>query len=423
MDQRITIISGAGAMVDFTPVSTETLTEKVIKNCKKYRINGSSDTSLADVICNTFLQIYRGEISSTFGLENCSGIDELKSVINFESICHVLELLPDYMNSGGYKRHTSAFRVFTELKQDFEDVKPDCAAREIIRTINDDIYAYDSDFADKGKDFSKFFGNITKKTGLKLDIFNLNYDTWVEQSLCDCNDGYVEIAGYENKMKRFDVNEYFKDDGRHTVSHLHGQIYFGYPEPRDRGIRRNAFQEPCDTMYKYADFAEARECREQSIRSSDHTQSGENLSRTNIVTGLMKTDKLLWNPLILYHNKLTNSLLSNQRLILVGYGFSGLYINNLLLHYNARHFNKRKMVMMDYISDKDLEQKIGHPFKPSEKADFTDLMFKEDFWYRKQPCDHRKPVYCSNDKMAYIFINGFRDVISNRLSDVIEFIS
>lgn len=424
MEQRITIILGAGAMIDSTSVSTKTLTEKVINNCKKYKINDSIDTSLVDVICNNFLRIYHKE-TQLFPKEYTK-MDKITSIISFEDIYHVLELLPNYLNSCGYKINESAFQIFSKLNQEFKNIKQQNiygAAHEIIRTINDEIYAYDSKFTDKGKNFSKFFKEIAQKTNLKFDIFNLNYDTWVEQTLCDYNDGFVEIPNYENKMKRFDITEYFKSNDRHTVSHLHGQICFEYPEFNPKDINTYVFQESLNTLYKYVNFSTAKSYRERSIRSSDHTQSGENLFRTNIVTGLMKTDKLLWNPLIMYHNKLSNSLVSNQRLILVGYGFSDLYINNLLLQYNAMHFNERKIIMIDYIPDEDWQPQIEHPFKPSEKATFTNLMFKDDFWCRINPYAPKKPMYYSKDKMACIFKNGFNDVINNHLPDVIKFVS
>lgn len=423
MEQRITIILGAGAMIDSTAVSTKTLTEKVINNCKKYKINDSNDTSLVDAICNNFLQIYNKEISPL--LKKCPKMDKLTSIISFEDIYHVLELLPNYLNSHGYKSNESAFQIFSILNQEFKNLKPQNiygAANEIISTINNEIYSYDSEFTDKGKNFSRFFQEIAQNTNLKFDIFNLNYDTWVEQTLGNYNDGFVEIPNYENKMKRFDISEYLKSDNRHTISHLHGQICFEYPEFSPKDINTYSFQESHNTLYKYVDFSTAKSYRERSIRSSDHTQSGENLFRTNIVTGLMKTDKLLWNPLIMYHNKLANSLISNKRLILVGYGFSDLYINNLLLQYNAMHYNKRKIIMIDYISDENWQPQIEHPFDPSEKAVFTNLMFKDDFWCRRHPFAPKKPVYYSKDKMACIFKNGFNDVINNHLSDVIEFI-
>lgn len=424
MEQRITIILGAGAMVESTSVSTKSLTEKIISNCKKYKINNSNDTSLVDAICNRFLQIYNKEVSLL--PKECTEMDKITSLVSFEDIYHVLELLPNYLNSYGYKSNESAFQIFSELNEEFKNLQTQNiygAAHEIIRTINDEIYAYDSLFTEKGKFFSKFFTDIATNTDLKFDIFNLNYDTWVEQTLCSYNDGFVEIPNYEDRMKRFDITEYLKNDNRHTISHLHGQICFEYPEFSKKDINTYVFKESHNTLYKYVDFSAAKSYRERSIRSSDHTQSGENLFRTNIVTGLMKTDKLLWNPLIMYHNKLANSLVSNQKLILIGYGFSDLYINNLLLQYNATHFDKRKVIMIDYVPDKDWQPQIEHPFNPSEKAVFTNLMFKDDFWWNSHPFAPKEPMYYSKDKMACIFKNGFNDVINNHLSDVIKFIS
>lgn len=383
MEQRITVVLGAGAMVESTDVSTRTLTKKVIDNCKKYKINDSSDTSLVDAICDRFLDIYSRDVALV--PENYSKMDKITSIISFEDIYHVVELMPNFINTYGCKGNESSFQIFGKLKEEFEDLKTESiymSAHEIIRTINEEIYEYDSKFLEKGKIFRKFFTELAAGTNMKLDIFNLNYDTWVEQALCDYNDGYTELPGYENKMKRFDITEYLKNDGRHTISHLHGQIYFDYPEFNPSDINLYAFQEPSNTMYKYVNYSDVKSYRARSARSSDHTQSGENLFRTNIVTGLMKTDKLLWNPLIMYHNRLANSLISNKQLILVGYGFSDLYINNLLLQYNAMHINDRKQIMIDYISDKDWQPWVEHPFNPGPKAQFTNLMFRDDYWFR-----------------------------------------
>lgn len=423
MEQRITIILGAGAMVESTSVSTSELTKKVIENCKKYKISDSNDASIVDVICDKFLQIYRKEVSAHSA--KCTKLDTITSIISFEDIYHVLELLPNYLNTSGYKSNESAFQIFSKFNQEFETINVqniNSSAREIIRTINNEIYAYDSQFDEKGKNFSKFFTEIVKKTNLKLDIFNLNYDTWVEQTLCDYNDGFVEMPKYKNKMKRFDIAEYITNKDKNTVSHLHGQICFGYPEFNKEDINEYAFQESHNTLYKYQDFLLAEDYRKRSVYSGDHTQSGENLFRTNIVTGLMKTDKLLWNPLIVYHNQLLNSLVSNQRLILIGYGFSDLYINNLLLQYNAMHFNEKKVIMIDYVSNEDWQPKIEHPFNPSDKATFTNRMFKNDYWYRRYPFGSKESMYYSKDKMVCIYRNGFHDVINNYLSEVIDFL-
>ena len=130
--------------------------------------------------------------------------------------------------------------------------------------------------------------------------------------------------------KDFDITEYLKQDDRHTVSHLHGQIHFEYPEFDI--VQNNEYfkREEVYTLYKYNNYVDAKKHREQSIRTPDKTQYGNALFTSNIITGLMKNDKLLWNPFIAYHNKLVNSLLSNPNLIIIGYGFSDLYLNTTI---------------------------------------------------------------------------------------------
>lgn len=223
-------------------------------------------------------------------------------------------------------------------------------------------------------------------------------------------------------MKRFDVAEYFKENDMHTISHLHGQICFEYPEFKIEDTNNYAFQESHNTLYKYVDFKLAKDYRQRYVRSSDCTQSGENLFRTNILTGLMKTDKLLWNPLNVYHNKLLNSLLKNKKLIIIGYGFSDLYINNLLYQYNALHLSDRKMLMIDYVSDDDWKQLVEHPFKPSEKAIFTNLMRKDDFWCRTYKSKQQKDVIISPDNMTCICTEGFNSVCNNHMMEIKQFL-
>ena len=93
MKERITVLLGAGAMIEATGVSTKSLTEKVISKCKKYKINQESEKSVVDVICDKFLSVYNKEISAE---SEASTIEKITSIISFEDIFHVLELLPNY---------------------------------------------------------------------------------------------------------------------------------------------------------------------------------------------------------------------------------------------------------------------------------------------------------------------------------------
>lgn len=252
----------------------------------------------------------------------------------------------------------------------------------------------------------------------KLDVYNLNYDTWVEQSLIDYNDGYVDIANYDN-MKRFDISSLLNANNSHSINHLHGQIHFEYPSFKTKDINMFAFQESNNTLYKYTSYEEAKKIRDMTIRSGDSTQSGENLFRTNIVTGLMKTDKLLWNPLNAYHMHFYNSLMNSNSLIIIGYGFGDLYINNLLVQFINKHYYDRKVIMIDYINSEYWGHHVEHPFSGHEKATYTNRLFKNDYWTKKYLFSG-KPGCCeTEDKMCKIYTNGFKEAYTH-IDEIIE---
>jgi hypothetical protein len=92
----------------------------------------------------------------------------------------------------------------------------------------------------------------------------------------------------------------------------------------------------------------------------------------------MKTDKLLWSPMNAYHIKLSNALLNNNLLIIIGYGSSDFYLNGILYQFNAKHYDNRKVVMIDYV---DWYPAIEHPFAGSDKSVFSNCISKDDFWY------------------------------------------
>lgn len=402
MNDRITVILGAGATVDATHVSTDFLTKKVINNCQKYTISDNDTKSIVDEICS--------------GLQKMSKPD----IVNFEVIYHILELLLNYHPDNKSEQLFSYYDIFANLNSVFKNIdiaNVFSSINAIINTVNDEIADYDVKF-DTSDYFNKFFSVLSKKK-ISLDVFNLNYDTWVEQSLQYYNDGYVNIPSSQI-VKRFDITEYLKQDDRHTVSHLHGQIHFEYPEFDI--VQNNEYfkREEVYTLYKYNNYVDAKKHREQSIRTSDKTQYGNALFTSNIITGLMKNDKLLWNPFIAYHNKLVNSLLSNPNLIIIGYGFSDLYLNRLLLQYHNNFFDNKKTLIIDYIDKNKYNLAYNSPFDSAAKTKFTNYIFKKDGWYHYPKYD-KGDFFLSNDNAVCIYKNGFRDTVNHHLDDICNF--
>ena len=451
MKERITILLGAGAMIDATGVSTESLTREIIEKCKKFKINKDSDDSVVDVICEKLMSIYKASsenpifrgiqpIQNALGSEeslsyevcgDChkneqdnSNSEQISKIINFEDIFHVLELLVNYYGEEFHKGYGSSYHVFSQIRKEFKELDENSAygsAYALIDVLNDEVYKYDSQFAVNGQMFKNFFNEIENNTDYVFDVFNLNYDTWVEQSLKDYNDGYVNVPGYESKMQRFDSNKFLEISDNHTVAHLHGQIYFEYPKFEINDINKFAFQESHNTLYKYLDYSYAKEYRLSTCLNRNYTQSGEALFKTNIITGLMKTDKLLCSPMNVYHSKMACSLFTNKKLIIIGYGFPDLYINSLLFQYCYHHYNDKKVLMIDFINDTDWHPEIAHPFTPGDKATFTNFLYKKDSWYKESKYFQKEEVISSSDNM--ICCCGFKNACEKHLPKIIEFLS
>ena len=189
MKPRLTVLLGAGAMIEDTGISTEMLTKIIIDKTKSSKL-------MKDIINN---------------LEN-----QTKS-FSFEDIFHCLEILNGFKNS--------KYSLIADLKIDNKGSYS--LLDEIIGIINDKISEYDSpsNFQKTGESFKTFFKQLAEN--FYLDIFNLNYDTWIEQSLDSYVDGFIDIPKYN--FQRFDINKFLNTQNDNIVAHLHGQIKFALP--------------------------------------------------------------------------------------------------------------------------------------------------------------------------------------------------
>ena len=73
----------------------------------------------------------------------------------------------------------------------------------------------------------------------RSNIFNLNYDNTIENSLGEYEDGFPPIEEGEN-YSRFSAKRYYENQrGVSTIAHLHGQILFSEAReyPFDYNIR------------------------------------------------------------------------------------------------------------------------------------------------------------------------------------------
>lgn len=408
-DDRIVVLLGAGSVVEGSGVSTASLTKKVIE------ATGSCGC-LVRRICDEYNNLYNtGRVSN-------------RSDINFEDIYNIVELLDGYGENRPVRGFAPQERVFVQLKQIFNEIQHTeifLAQDTIITTLNDEIHCYDATRlqTEQGRYFRTFFAALDRELQCKLDVFNLNYDTWVEQSLPTYSDGFIDMPE-RHDIKRFNIDEYLNTN-RHRVSHLHGQIYFEFPPidlNHNRVIDLN-FHEPFDTLYKYNDYEIAKRHREGTVHSRNNNQNGNPIYKTNIITGMLKLDKLLRHPMDLYFGEFIHSLTTNNKIIVVGYGFMDLYINQLLFLFNSAHLKERKIVLIDYLPKNELKMIVEHPFHASQdKAAFSNLMFQNDFWWANRRRELNEEIFhYSDDHNAMLCVKGCKWA-SDHIDEVVAFL-
>lgn len=353
MKPHLTVLLGAGAMMEDTKVSTKKLTKEIIDRTKS--------SELMKYIVNN--------------LEN-----QTKS-FSFEDIFHCLEILNGFKNS--------KYNIIADLKIDNKGSYS--LLDKIIGIINDEIHQYDSEssFAESGKNFKEFFKKLAEN--FYLDIFNLNYDTWIEQSLDSYVDGFIDIPKYN--FQRFDINKFLNTQNDNIIAHLHGQIKFAPPNWKIITDKTNTLCSPDEnkyiniypknTLYKYKNYEDANNRRNNIIYSSpQQNQSGENIFNANIITGLLKTDKILQTPFDVYYHKFLDSLTKNHNLLIIGYGFSDLHINKAFYEYNNIHQNDKKVILIDYFKEDDIQclPRGDASDALSNKSEFINRITNENCW-------------------------------------------
>ena len=434
-DNRITIILGAGAVFEATKVSTYSLTKDVLKACSDIPINEDDKTSLVELICRAYNKLYESD-SRLLHSKGKHWDTKALSIISFEDIFHAIEMLDGFKSKGAAYGFNPVYKIFASEKRKFkkaEMLSVYLSASRLIQTLNDKVHEYDVEFSKKGGYFKHFFEEL-HKDGYKFDVYNLNYDTWVEQTLdgigCGYNDGFVNLSkfglnGYDDKFQRFDSEYYWNNEkSLDTVAHLHGQIKFEYPDFKRDDINYFSYRDSNAELYKYRDYEVASDYRKRSSRSTGTTQGGVSLFRTNIITGLEKTEKLLWTPMDLYHMALGRSLLENKRLIIIGYGFPDKYLNSLLTTYIDAHFKDGRVVVADKIKEDGDPWSSGSdltPFTQNDKTLFLHRMFNDQLWYARTHWDTKYIVdgYWNKDKSRVLFGKGFRYVSEEKMDEVV----
>ena len=425
MNDAVTIIVGAGAVLDFDHKgifpSVKDITDEVLKlNIRK--VDGGERPLLREIndyIVGKLNQVGRPEINRY-----------VPPQLNFESLLHDVELC---ISCSGYwhKEFTSwpALPEFGTLIQpdeflnDIQTYDYIRAAYGLQKTVMSIVNQYDTSFCED-MSVEQWYRNFWKSLSGRSNIFNLNYDNTIENSLGEYEDGFPPVKDGE-EYSRFSARRYYENTSSvSTIAHLHGQILFSEAReyPFDYSIR---------DMVKNRDFQTASKNRIGG-QFPPSNQAKEEYLQPVIVSGSRKTEKMTFAPNNVYLSDLARKVIENNRLMIIGYSFGDLYLNEIMGLGMAAHGDDFKVVIIDkfpsyinsYIS---WFQHLTHGCNPEEFI-FVSRLAKDRLFFEigqdEHPLifeDYSIPVVSGNGKLM-MCINGFKDAVVNHKETILKFL-
>ena len=423
MESAVTVIVGAGAVLDFEHKgifpSVSNITEEVLK-LSIQKVEGGERPLLRELYNHVVKKL--NKVSE----RNCRKFPQL----NFENLLHILEMCIPY--SGCWRKEYISWLAFPEFGtliqpdkflKDIHTYDYIRAAYGLQKTVMDIVNQYDASF---GEDTSseQWYRDFWKSFSGRSNIFNLNYDNTIENTLGEYEDGFLPIKEDED-YSRFSAKQYFENRRNlSTIAHLHGQILFSEAKsyPFDYSMR---------DLVKNRDYQTACKNR-MGGQFPPSNQAKEEYLPPVIVSGSRKTEKMTFAPNNVYLSDLTRKVVENSRLMIIGYSFGDLYLNEILGLGMAAHGDDFKVVIIDkfpsyinsYIS---WFQHLTHGCNPEEFI-FVFLFVKDrlfvEIGQEEHPLifeDYSIPVISRNGKLM-MCINGFKDAVVNHKETIQRFL-
>ncbi len=425
MNEAVTIIVGAGAVLDFEhkgiAPSVENITEEVMK-LSIQTVDGGERPLLREIndfVVEKLNHVGRPEINRI-----------IPPQLNFESLLHVIEMCISYSGCW-HKEYVSwpaapEFGTLIHPDEFLKDVQTYDyirAASRLQETVMSIVDQYDTTFREDTLS-EQWYRDFWKSLSGKSNIFNLNYDNTIENSLGEYEDGFLPIEAGED-YSRFSAKRYYENKkGLSTIAHLHGQILFSE-------ARSYPFEFSSRDMVKNRDYQTT--CKNRiGGQQNPSNQAKEEYLQPYIVSGSRKTEKMTFAPNNVYLSDLTRKVTENSLLMVIGYSFGDLYLNEILGLGMAAHGDNFKVVIIDkfpsYINSYNtLFQHIAHRCNPQEYR-FVSRLVKNRMYIEigqnEYPLiveGYDKPVISRNGNLMAC-ISGFKNAVENHKETILDFL-
>lgn len=424
MDVGITVIVGAGAVLDFEHKglfpSVKNITDEVLKLLVQ-KVDGSYGfliQNVNDIIVERLKTVGNPEIRRFFHPQ-----------LNFEDLLHVLEMCLTYSCCWHDEYlHWTYFPPFgsliepNSLLKDVNTVEYTRAAYALEEKVMEIVLQYDTAFREDN-DSETWYRDFWRSMG-RMNIFTLNYDSTIEESVQNYEDGF-DITSPTDGNSRFSPRDYYENiQEKTTIVHLHGSILFSE-------ARTFPFEYSTRDLVKNKDFYAASKSRKVA-QTAPRTQAKEEFVQPYIISGSRKTEKMVDAPYNVYLSDLTRKVIENKRLLIIGYSFGDLYLNEILGLGMAAHGDEFKVEIVDkypsYI--KDYPSLYQHLLNHCNYGafNFISRITKDRLAiepgqkeFPLEVKDYDTPVVSKNGNLM-ICMTGFRDAVTKHWEEINAFL-
>lgn len=420
----VTVVVGAGAVLDFEhkviSPSVKAITDEVLKQSIQ-KVDGSE--------WHLIKELYNCLIDRLKQVDNPEVRRLLHPELSFEDLLHVLETCLSYSSCWHDEYlHREAFPLFGSLidpksfLKDIDTVEYERAAYALEEKVMEIVNQYDSAFRENiGSEewYRAFWRSMSGG-----NVFTLNYDSTIEESVGSYEDGFEEILGADD-YSRFSARKYYDNpDGKMTIAHLHGSIL--YSEPKS-----SPFDYSTRDLVKNRDYETALKNR-QMRQSLNRTQAKEVYIQPYIISGAKKTEKMIYAPYSVYLSDLSRKVIENKRLVIVGYSFGDLYLNEILGLGMKAHGEELRVVIIDkfpqYVEDYPSFYQRLRKHCNYDEFSFVSRVAKDRLsiepGQKEFPLvvkDYVSPVRSKNGSLMFC-MTGFKDAVTKHKDDIMEFL-
>ena len=224
------------------------------------------------------------------------------------------------------------------------------------------------------------------------------------------------------EYSRFSAKRYYENrENKTTIAHLHGSILYSEPKsfPFEYSIR---------DLVKNKDYESALKNRRMS-QSAPRTQANEVYVQPYIISGARKTEKMVVAPYDVYLSDLTRKVLENKRLMIIGYSFGDLYLNEILGLGIAAHGDEFRVVIIDnfpaYIHDyPSFYQKLKDLGMFSFVSRLSRDRLSIEPGQKEFPLevkDYDMPIVSNNGNLM-VCMTGFKDAVTKHWEEINAFL-